>query len=58
MLRLITFLSSCSGGKQVSRRARNFCPMLVEMDWEKGGLNQVTFLPFLLELALGAAGSL
>ena len=34
VLLLITFLSSWSGGKQVSRRERNFCPMLVEMDWE------------------------
>ena len=54
---MITFLSSWPGGKQVSMRARNFCPMLVEMDWENGGLNQVTVLLLVLELALGAAGS-
>ena len=30
MLRLTTFLSSWSN------RTRNFCPMLMDIDWEKG----------------------
>ena len=50
---LMIFFNSWPSGKQESIRSRNFLPMLVEMDWEKGGLNHVTFLDLVLRLAGG-----
>ena len=34
--------SSWPGGKQESTSCRNLAPMLVDIDFEKGGLNHVT----------------
>ena len=49
-------LSSCPIGKHESRRFKNFWPMLVDIDCEKGGLNHVTFLVLVLRVRGGVAG--
>ena len=41
-----TLCTSWSGGKQESTSCRNLAPMLVDIDFEKGGLNHVTLFFF------------
>ena len=53
LLRLMIFFNSWPSGKQESVGSRNFLPTLVEIDWEYGGLNHVTFLDLDLRLAGG-----
>jgi hypothetical protein len=42
---LMILWSMWDGGKQMSMILRNVAPMLVDTFAEKGGLNQVIFLP-------------